>query len=97
MTKHNSVAFFILLFACSVLPAHARASLTDGLVGYWTMDGKNTNWSTGATADLSGNGNNGSMVGMSTTTSPVAGKIGQAIITGLNTSTYINLGTPPSL
>ncbi|MEK6863620.1 MAG: LamG domain-containing protein, partial [Nanoarchaeota archaeon] len=50
-----------------------------GLVGYWTFDGKDTNWSTNKTNDVSGQGNTGTMVSMSTTTSPVVGKIGQAL------------------
>ncbi|MDO8716956.1 MAG: LamG-like jellyroll fold domain-containing protein, partial [Dehalococcoidales bacterium] len=52
-------------------------SLKTGLVGYWTFDGKDTNWGTNKTNDLSGQGNTGTLVSMSTTTSPVAGKIGQ--------------------
>lgn len=52
---------------------------TDGLVGYWTMDGEDINWRTGKVTDKSGTGNFGQMVGMSTTTAPVAGKIGQAL------------------
>lgn len=51
-----------------------------GLVGYWTMDGRDTNWATGQETDRSGNGNTGTLVSMSTSTSPVAGKIGQALM-----------------
>ena len=58
---------------------NCSSGLSCGLVGYWTFDGKNTNWATGVTADISGSGNNGQMINMSTTTSPVAGKIGQAL------------------
>ncbi|MDE2237220.1 MAG: hypothetical protein KGK30_04975, partial [Elusimicrobia bacterium] len=50
-----------------------------GLVGWWTFDGKDTNWATGVTNDKSGGGNNGQLVSMSTTTSPVIGKVGQAL------------------
>ena len=59
--------------------AHSNAMISNGLVGYWTFDGSATNWTTNTTADLSGNGNNGTIVSMSTTTSPVLGKIGQAL------------------
>lgn len=52
--------------------------LTQGLVGYWTLDGKDTNWYTTKTNDLSGNGNTGTITNMSTSTAPAAGKIGQA-------------------
>src|SRR3990167_11497282 len=60
-------------------PAIASASLTTGLVGYWTFDGKDTNWGTNKTNDLSGQGNTGTLTNMSTTTSPVVGKIGQGL------------------
>lgn len=53
--------------------------LTNGLVGYWTFDGRDTNWGTNITNDKSSNLNNLQIYGLSTTTSPVAGKIGQAI------------------
>src|SRR3989338_6109318 len=50
-----------------------------GLVGYWTFDGKDTNWGTNKTNDLSGQGNTGTLTNMSTTTSPVVGKLGQGL------------------
>jgi hypothetical protein len=60
-------------------------TLKSGLVGYWPLDGNTTNWTTGKTQDLSGNGNTGQLLSMSTTTSPVIGKIGQALnFTGSN-------------
>jgi hypothetical protein len=55
------------------------AGPTSGLVGYWSFNGADTNWNTNTTKDLSGNNNTGTLVGMSTTTSPVAGVIGQAL------------------
>jgi hypothetical protein len=54
-------------------------SLSNGLVGYWPLDGAVTNWNTSTTLDLSGNGNDGSLINMATSTSPTAGKIGQAL------------------
>src|SRR3989344_375446 len=72
-------------------PAITSAALTDGLVGYWTFDGKDTNWATSKTNDLSGNGNTGTMTSMSTTTSPVVGKIGQGLkFDGVDD--YVNVG-----
>lgn len=68
------------------------ANLNSGLVGWWTFDGKDTNWTTGITNDRSGNGNNGSLISMSTTTSSVAGKIGQALNFN-GTNQYANIGT----
>ena len=52
---------------------HSNAMISNGLVGYWTFDGKDTNWTTGQTRDLSGNGNNGSLAFMSTSSSPAIG------------------------
>ncbi len=58
-------------------------ALSSGLVGYWPLDGETTNWSTGFSSDVSGNGNNGILTGMSTTTTPVIGKMGGALTTGI--------------
>jgi hypothetical protein len=77
--------------------AHSNTvTLTTGLVGYWTFDGSNTNWRTNTTADSSGQGNTGTLVAMSTTTSPVPGKIGGALkFNGTNNS--INVPNSVSL
>ena len=53
--------------------------LTDGLVGYWTMDGSKVNWATGAVTDSSGKGNTGTITNMATSTGVAIGKIGQAL------------------
>ncbi|MFA4830784.1 MAG: LamG domain-containing protein [Patescibacteria group bacterium] len=50
-----------------------------GLVGYWSFNGPDIAWQTGTAYDRSGSGNNGTITNMSTTTSPVAGKVGQAL------------------
>ncbi|MDE1966983.1 MAG: LamG domain-containing protein, partial [Patescibacteria group bacterium] len=65
------------------------ANLNSGLVGWWTFDGKNTNWGTGVTNDSSGNGNSGHLIGMSTTTSITEGKIGQALMFPGTGSSYV--------
>ena len=90
-----------LLYASGqVYSAHSNASATtglnSGLVGYWTFDGPSVNWATGVVKDVSGNGNNGLMTGPSTSTSPVAGKIGQALNFN-GTSSYIDLAAPTVL
>ena len=73
--------------------AHSNTSsnigINSGLVGYWTFDGKQTHWDTGKVDDVSGNGNTGQMVGMSTSTAAVVGKIGQAL--NFNGSDYIDV------
>src|SRR5262249_34148255 len=70
--------------------AHSNTtSLSQGLVGYWPLDGNVTNWSTGKTFDLSGRGNTGfiQFATLATTTAPTAGKIGQALqFTGSQTN-----------
>jgi len=53
-----------------------RAQNNLGLVGYWTFDGKDI---PGLALDRSGQGNNGNLVNMSTSSSRVAGKLGQAL------------------
>jgi hypothetical protein len=68
-----------------------NAPLSNGLVGHWTFDGGVTNWATGKTNDVSGNGNTGQLIAMSTSTSPTFGKIGQGIkFNGSNQ--HINMG-----
>src|SRR3989344_1327302 len=70
--------------------------LTNGLVGHWTFDGADTNWTANTVVDRSGNGNTGAMINMSTTTSPAKGKIGQALkFDGVDD--YVNLNNPTSL
>ncbi len=82
----------------AVNAAHSNTTtLSSGLVGYWTLDGNKTNWLNGTTADSSGNGNTGSLVSMSTTTSPVIGKIGGALNFNSTIGQYVNLGTPSLL
>ncbi|MFA6432514.1 MAG: LamG domain-containing protein [Candidatus Paceibacterota bacterium] len=71
-------------------------AINSGLVGWWTMDGKNTNWGTNTTGDISGNGNTGTLVNMSTSTSPTQGEIGQALIfDGVND--YVDAGSASSV
>ena len=65
-------------------------SLSSGLVGYWPLDGATTNWSTGITRDVSGQGNNGSLISLGTTSAPTLGKIGQAL-SFKNGTGYVNI------
>src|SRR3989338_7510865 len=57
--------------------------LTSGLVGHWTFDGQDTNWTSataGTTADKSPAGTNtGTLTNMSQSTSPTIGKVGQGM------------------
>jgi len=68
----------------------ATAGRTDGLIGHWTFDGKDM--VTGKANDMSGNGNHGTLVSMSTSSSRAIGKIGQALkFDGVDD--YVNAGT----
>ncbi len=78
-------------------PDDSKAGLSNGLAGYWTMDGKDINWRANTIADKSANGITGTFINMSTTTSPVLGKLGQAINFVSGVSQYINLGSNSSL
>lgn len=65
-------------------PGSAPSSYTisDGLVGYWTFDGKDTNWTSvtaGTVTDNSGQGNTGTFTSMNQAASPVPGKLGQGL------------------
>ena len=74
----------------------AGGTLDQGLVGYWTFDGKDTNWTSqtaGTVADRSPVGTNtGTLTGMSRSSSPTIGKIGQGLKFN-GSSAYVSLGT----
>lgn len=79
--------------AGNVLGASAYSNLTNGLVGYWKMDEATNSWSgtSGEVIDSSGNGNNGTGSGF-TSSSPIAGKYGNGgNFNGSNS--YVNLST----
>lgn len=66
--------------------------LTSGLVGHWTFDGADMDWSatTAEAIDRSGQGNHGNATNMDLTNA-IIGKVGQSL--GFNgTNEYINLG-----
>ncbi len=60
--------------------------VSSGLVGYWSFNGKDMDWSSNTAYDRSGYGINGiGTAQLSATTSPVAGRVGQALsFTGAN-------------
>src|SRR3990167_4581919 len=74
--------------------------LTSGLVGYWTFDGQDTNWTSataGTTADKSQAGTNtGTLTGMSRSTSPAIGKVGQGMYFD-GSNDYVDAGNNASL
>jgi hypothetical protein len=56
-----------------------ETSVSGGLVGYWSFNGKDIDWRSQTVYDRSGYGNNGTTTGMSTSTSPILGRVGQAL------------------
>ena len=84
-----SAVLLIIFSVCIAIAPQARASVVlghastavvpNGLVDYWTLDGNATNWRTNTTIDSSGQGNTGTLISMSTSTSPTPGKIGGAL------------------
>jgi hypothetical protein len=82
-----------------VLQSTQSTQVTDGLVGYWSFNGKDVNWTSptaGVAYDRSGQGNNGTFFNMSSTASPVAGKAGQAMSFN-GGSSYITAAKPSGL
>ena len=72
--------------------ANGGGNLANGLVGgWWTFDGKNM---INNVADSSGNGNNGDMIGFTSTSSAVVpGKLGQALkFNGVNQYVFNGFG-----
>lgn len=64
-------------FAITPKPTNAAGGINNGLVGYWTFDGKDMPG--GLVKDISGQGNDGSERNMATSTMYVPGAIGQAL------------------
>ncbi|MSU44781.1 hypothetical protein EXS45_01190 [Candidatus Nomurabacteria bacterium] len=91
------VSFFSLTHAATFGVSPTK-TLQSGLVGYWTLDGKDTVWtssSAATTLDKSGNGKTGTLTSMTQSIATVAGKIGQ----GLNfdgTNDYVSVGNVSS-
>ena len=70
------------------------------LKGYWSLDGKATNWTsgtTGTTADLSSYNNTGTLTNMNRATSPAIGKLGQSMDFVGASAQKIDFGSPAAL
>jgi len=90
MKKTIIIIFLLLICLTSATFASSKAVvnkpqtnlLTSGLVGYWSFNGADTNWTSataGTTNDLSGNNNTGTLTNMSRSASPAPGISGQAL------------------
>jgi len=75
-----------------VMNASMNSRNTNGLVGLWSFDGPDIDWGSNQALDKSGNGNDGTMENMSTTSSPTQGVIGQAL-TFSGSTQYVSLGS----
>lgn len=69
--------------------------VSNGLIGYWSFNGKDIDWSTATVFDRSGNGNNGVGTLLSATSAPVAGRVGQALL--FNGSNGVVMPASPSM
>ncbi len=96
---------FALVFAGAPITTHAttlNTSITtrvpgSGLVGWWTMDGKDINWAAGTMTDRSGTNNTANFVAISTSTSPKPGIVGQALSFDGSTGHKISIAHAASL
>ncbi len=71
--------------------ASQNNKLTSGLVGLWSFNGQDIDWSTGKVFDRSGSSFHGDVVGLGTTTSITFGKVGQAMFFN-GTTDYVKMG-----
>jgi len=85
----RTVVFLSLALVLVMLQGAAEADLTEGLVGYWPLDGNGD--------DASGNENHGTVMGNVTPTVDRLGTADSAMSFPGSTSAYIDLGQPPSL
>ncbi len=95
-TKLIFLLFFIFCFFgifsfadAVVVNTTNKDTLRNGLVGHWTMDGKDV--VSGVLQDKSGNGNSGRLVNIATSTFYTLGKIGQAFRFSKNLSQYVTI------
>ncbi|MGH8245584.1 MAG: LamG-like jellyroll fold domain-containing protein, partial [Gammaproteobacteria bacterium] len=75
--------------------ASQNAVLTTGLVGLWSMDGADVDWSASTTEikDRSGNANHGDAINLAGPANAVLGKLGQALDFD-GTNDYVNIADP---
>ena len=87
------IALAIYIGAALAFPSHARADVTDGLVGYWTLNGVDT---TSVIADRSGNARHGYLHNGATSSAKVIGKKGQALNFD-GTNDFVQVNSAPNL
>jgi len=99
MKKILFIAILVLAFGNAVDAYAPQYGISSGLVGYWTLDSRDTQKTSataGTTFDISGNNNKGTLSNMWVGTSTVLGRIGQGIrFDGVND--YTTAGNASSL
>lgn len=83
----------LYLLGAATANSSQNSRLTNGLVGLWSFNGADINWTSataGTATDRSGSGNTGTLTNMSRATSPVIGKVGQALSFD-GTDDYVNI------
>jgi len=78
---------FVIGLFFSLTPFQAHAAL----IGHWTFDADDINWDTGTVTDTSGNGNNGTVHGL-TAADETTGQVGGALqFHGTDTNSYVSI------
>jgi hypothetical protein len=94
MRKRNMPTNKLLITAIFLLcPVLARADITTGLIDYWSLNNKDTTWTSstaGTTLDRGSNAQNGTMINMNTSGAPVAARVGQGFRFDGSTN-YVNV------
>ena len=96
MCMHRRSILALILFLMvlpSIADAVSSASAPTGLVGHWTFDNKDM---ISTVADVSGRGNNGRLMNFTSTTT-VAGVLGQALDFDAAHQQYVSIQNSPSL
>ncbi len=79
--------------SAKIAESKSPGSLASGLVGHWTFDGGDLDWTTARATDKSGRSNNANMFSFATSTSIASGITGQAL-TFNGATNYVNVNTP---
>lgn len=100
MKKLLALTILITIFTGNYALAFSpQYGISNGLIGYWSMDSRFNNWSSataGTTFDSSGNNNTGTFTNMSKSTSQSLGKIRQGLTLD-GTNDYVNIPNSSSI
>jgi hypothetical protein len=98
MFLYLSALFIILspgVIHAAVVSGSRNTSVSSGLQLLWSLDGQDTSWGSQTVTDRSGNGRNGTITLMATSSTPTSGVIGQAfkfvdsaLVAGVTSSSF---------